>query len=74
MRKRAQLRSKPVIEEPRHVAMKVKPVKEEKSSRFNFRKNWWIAVSLVGIFLLILFIDYKLLIKNNKILLNRFQV
>ena len=51
MRKRAQRRSKSV-EEPKHIIQKVKPVTEEKSS--TLKKNWWVAVSLVGIFFLVL--------------------
>ena len=54
MRKRAQLRSKPTVEEPKHVAMKIKPKEEEKPKLHKFKKNWWIAVSLTGIFLLVL--------------------
>ncbi len=51
MRKRAQRRSKPA-EEPKHIIQRVKPVTEEKSS--TLKKNWWVAVSLVGIFFLVL--------------------
>ena len=57
MRKRAQRKSKPILDESKHVSMKTRITKEEKSYRFDFKKNWWIAVSLLGIFLLILFFN-----------------
>jgi len=57
MRKRAQRKSRPTIDEPKHVSMKALAVKEEKTPRFNVKKNWWIGVTLVGIFLLIIFMN-----------------
>ena len=55
MRKRAQIRSKPVTEEPKHVAQQMRPKFEPKPSIA--KKNWWIAISLIGIFLLVLFLN-----------------
>jgi len=55
MRKRAQLRGKPAIEEPKHIAQQMKPKIETKTSAL--KKNWWIAVTLIGIFLLVLFFN-----------------
>ena len=55
MRKRAQLRSKPVFEEPKHIVQQMKPRTEERPSKF--KKNWWIAFSLIAIFLLLLFLN-----------------
>jgi len=52
MRKRAQRRSI-TTEEPKHIAAKMET--ETKSSYF--KKNWWVAVSLVCIFLLVLFLN-----------------
>jgi len=59
MRKRAQRKSKPAYEEPKHkqVSTKIKTKKEEKPTRFIKKKNWWISISLLGIFLLILFLN-----------------
>jgi len=57
MRKRAQIRSKPTAETPKHVAMKIRPKEDEKTKKFSFKKNWWIGISLIGIFLLILFLN-----------------
>ena len=51
MRKRAQRRSRP-IDEPNHIIQKTKPIIEEKPAIL--KKNWWIAISLVGIFFLVL--------------------
>ena len=52
MRKRAQ-RKGILVEEPKHIMSTVEP--ERKTSAF--KKNWWIAVSLIGIFLLVLFLN-----------------
>jgi len=52
MRKRAQ-RKGILVEEPKHIMSTVEP--ERKPSAF--KKNWWIAVSLIGIFLLVLFLN-----------------
>jgi len=59
MRKRAQLRSRTILDEPSHIAMKPKIIEEEKSSkwRFKIKNNWWITISLIVIFLLILFLN-----------------
>jgi len=53
MRKRAQRKSKPVIDEPKHIVQKTKI--EKKS--LGVKKNWLVAVSLVGIFLLVLLLN-----------------
>jgi dolichyl-diphosphooligosaccharide--protein glycosyltransferase len=53
MRKRAQRRGKTPIEEPKHIAKKF-PIEKK---TITDRKNWWIAVSLIGIFLLVLFLN-----------------
>ena len=50
MRKRAQRKSKTVIEEPRHVVQK--NIAEGPS--FKFKKQWWTAIFLVGIFFIVL--------------------
>ena len=55
MRKRAQQKSKPVIEEPKHIAQQIRPKFEYKPPIA--KKNWWIAISLIGIFLLVLFLN-----------------
>jgi dolichyl-diphosphooligosaccharide--protein glycosyltransferase len=55
MRKRAQLRSKPVMEEPKHIVQQMKPKIETKPSAL--KKNWWIAVALIGIFFLVIFLN-----------------
>ena len=56
MRKRAQRRSKPVAIEriPKHIVQK--SMFQEQPSKL-FRKNWWIAASLIGIFILVLFFN-----------------
>jgi len=57
MRKRAERRSKLTIDEPKHIAMQMRSKIETKPSVL--KKNWWIAVSLISIFLiLILFNTY----------------
>ena len=53
MRKRAQLKSKPVVEEPKHVAVQSKP-KEEKKISLPKRK-YWVALALIAIFFMVLF-------------------
>jgi dolichyl-diphosphooligosaccharide--protein glycosyltransferase len=53
MRKRAQRRSKPIMDEPKHIVERT--IIEKKPS--DVKKNWWIAVSLIGIFLLVLFLN-----------------
>ena len=45
MRKRAQRKGKTPVEEPKHIAKKITIEKKPLS----FRKNWWIAVSLICI-------------------------
>ena len=51
MRKRAQRKSIPLSERP-----SVKKIRTEKKP-IRVRKNWWIAISLVGIFFLVLFLN-----------------
>jgi len=53
MRKRAQLRGKIPIEQPKHIPKKISLERKPLA----FRKNWWIAVSLIGIFILVLFLN-----------------
>jgi len=53
MRKRAQRKGKPMAGEPKHIIQKTKTEKKPVS----VKKNWWIAISLVGIFLLVLFLN-----------------
>ena len=55
MRKRAQLKSKPVYEEPKHLVKRAQPKIEKKT--FAVKKNWWIALTLIFIFLLVLFFN-----------------
>ena len=55
MRKRAQWRGTPQPNETKYTAQPSEPMVEKK--RFKFKKNWWIAVALVGVFLLILFLN-----------------
>ena len=53
MRKRAQRKSKPMIEEPKHIVQKTGIEKKPAG----VKKNWWIAVSLIGIFFLVLLLN-----------------
>ena len=53
MRKRAQRRFRPTVKEPKHIVQQTKPIIDKKPLRY--KKNWWIIVSLLGIFLLVLF-------------------
>jgi len=53
MRKRVQRKSRPVIDEPKHIVQKTKI--EKKS--LGVKKNWMVAISLVGIFLLVLLLN-----------------
>ncbi len=55
MRKRAQFKNKQISEEPKHLAMQIKPKIEAKP--YLFKKNWWIAVSIIGVFLIVLFFN-----------------
>ena len=55
MRKRAQKRIRPTMDEPKYIAQPKRPIIEKKSS--GVKKNWWIAVALIGIFLLTLFLN-----------------
>jgi dolichyl-diphosphooligosaccharide--protein glycosyltransferase len=52
MRKRAQLRSKPVQYEPKHITEK-KPFTYEEKPRVS-KKNLWIGISLIAIFFIVL--------------------
>jgi len=55
MRKRAQRKSKTYKEEPKHIAKKVKTKTEIETPKT--QRSWWIAISLVAIFLLVLFFN-----------------
>ncbi len=55
MRKRAQLKNKQISEEPKHITMQMRPKIEAKP--YLFKKNWWIAVSIIGLFLILLFFN-----------------
>jgi len=55
MRKRAQRKTKYQGEEPKHVIVKEKP-RFEKTPVLT-KKNWWIAISLISIFFLVLFFN-----------------
>lgn len=55
MRKRAQWRGTPLPDETKYTVGSTEPVIEKKP--FKFKKNWWIAVALVGIFFLTLFLN-----------------
>ena len=55
MRKRAQRKSKPTYDEPTHPTHAKKYVEEKKPIRR--KKNWWIAITLVGLFFLVLFLN-----------------
>lgn len=58
MRKRAQRRSKIPIDEPKHIVQKTSFQKKSLEKKpLIFRKNWWVAISLVGIFILVLFLN-----------------
>jgi len=53
MRKRSQRIGKSTIDEPKHIMQKTKT--ERKSE--GIKKNWWITISLVSVFLLVLFLN-----------------
>ena len=53
MRKRVQRKSRPVIEEPKHIVQKTKIEKKP----LVIKKNWMVSISLVGIFLLVLLLN-----------------
>ena len=55
MRKRAQRRESIDIEERQYVSQPTKQVFGKKP--FRIKKNWWVAITLVGIFLLVLFFN-----------------
>lgn len=55
MRKRAQIKSKPTTYEPKHITEKRIPKIEEKPKKP--KKNWWIALTLIAIFFLVLFLN-----------------
>jgi dolichyl-diphosphooligosaccharide--protein glycosyltransferase len=55
MRKRAQMRSRPTIEESKSVYEPTRLTVEKRP--FKFKKNWLIAVTLIGIFFLVLFFN-----------------
>ena len=52
MRKRAQRKSKTYVEQPKHIIKKSRPIEEKRTSIV--KKNWWVAIALIGIFLLVL--------------------
>lgn len=54
MRKRAQIKSKPKFDEPKHIIVQKTPKYEEKTKK-SLAKNWWVALILVGIFFTVLF-------------------
>ena len=64
MRKRAQRKSKPEVKKPIPKHIDTKPKYEEKT-KFKLNKNWWVAVSLIGIFLLVLFFNSYFNITSN---------
>jgi len=54
MRKRSQRKTKSIIEKPKHkIQKKPKPVKK----KFSFKKEGWVALSLIGIFFVVLFFN-----------------
>jgi len=55
MRKRAQRRFRPTVEEPKYIARPTRPIFEKK--QLKVKNNWWIAVTIVGIFFLVLFLN-----------------
>ena len=55
MRKRSQRRELTSIEEPQHITQPAKSIFEKKP--FRMKTNWWIAISLIFIFLLVLFFN-----------------
>ncbi|KYK26797.1 hypothetical protein AYK20_08655 [Thermoplasmatales archaeon SG8-52-1] len=55
MRKRAQRRIRPIAEEPKTIAKQKKPIVEK--NNFRFKKNWWTAIALIGIFFMLLFLN-----------------
>ena len=55
MRKRAQIKSKTLTNEPKHIIETRKPKYEEKPKKS--KKNWWIALTLIAIFFMVLFLN-----------------
>ena len=55
MRKRAQRRGKLDYEEPKIVAKPTRPIIEKRPTKR--KKQWWIAITLIGIFFLVLFLN-----------------
>jgi len=53
MRKRVQKKSGPTIDEPKHIVQRTKLEKKP----LGVKKNWMVAISLVGIFLLVLLLN-----------------
>jgi len=56
MRKRAELKSKSITNEPKHI-IESKPKTFDKKI-INLNKDWWVAIALISIFLLVLFFMY----------------
>ena len=63
MRKRAQRKSKPIVNEPKHIIQKSKI--EIASSRV--KPNWWVALSLVGIFCLVLLLNSYFIVTTQTV-------
>jgi len=55
MRKRAQRRFRPETEAPNYTTQATRPIIEKR--KVSVKKNWWIAVALVGIFFLVIFLN-----------------
>jgi len=53
MRKRAQRRELTGIDESQRISQPAKQIFEKKP--FRIRKNWWIPITLIGIFLLVIY-------------------
>jgi hypothetical protein len=53
MRKRVQRKSRSAIDEPKHIVQRTKIEKKP----LGVKKNWMVAISLVGIFLLVLLLN-----------------
>ena len=65
MRKRAQSRFKPTIEEQKTTVQQHKPLMEKKPLQLQFKKNTWIAITLLGIFFLVLFFNTYFNLTSN---------
>lgn len=54
MRKRAQRKNLPYTYEPKHIPTKKTKIEKPKTSMLKIKKNGWLAIALVGIFLMVL--------------------